>query len=64
MVYENVRMITKFADRAYFSNITEANIYESFTHKMAAKANWHRHYATVTLCVRCTARHNTEATVT
>jgi len=41
MVYENVRMITKFADRAYFSNITEANIYESFTHKTAAKASWH-----------------------
>jgi len=25
------------------------NIYQSFTHKMAAKASWHRHYVTVTL---------------
>jgi len=26
------------------------NIYQSFTHKMAAKASWHRNYVTVTLC--------------
>ena len=38
------------AKKAYFSDITVANIYESFTHKMAAKASWHRYYVTVTLC--------------
>jgi len=27
------------------------NIYESFTHKMATKASWHRNYVTVTLCI-------------
>ena len=27
-----------------------ANISKSFTHKMAAKAIWHRNYVTVTLC--------------
>jgi len=35
----------------YFSDITVANISESFTHKMAAKASWHRNYVTVTLCI-------------
>ena len=28
-----------------------ANIYRSFTHKMAAKASWHRNYVTVTVCI-------------
>jgi len=28
-----------------------ANIYESFTRKMATKASWHRNYVTVTLCI-------------
>jgi len=27
------------------------NIWESFTHKMAAKASWHWNYVTVTLCI-------------
>ena len=31
------------AKKAYLSGITVRNIYESFTHKMAAKANWHRY---------------------
>jgi len=29
------------ANKAYFSAITVKNIYDSFTHKMAAKASWH-----------------------
>jgi len=29
------------ANKAYLSAITAKNIYESFTHKMAAKASWH-----------------------
>ena len=28
-----------------------ANISQSFTHKMAAKASWHRNYVTVTLYI-------------
>jgi len=28
------------ANKAYFSDITVKNIYESFTQKMAVKANW------------------------
>jgi len=32
-------MITMFVSKAYFSIVK--NIYESFTHKMAAKASWH-----------------------
>jgi len=44
LVYENVWMI------AYFGDITVKNIYQS-THKMAAKASWHRNYVTVTLCI-------------
>jgi len=36
------------ASKAYFSDVTVKNIYESFTHKMAAKASWHRNYVTVT----------------
>jgi len=31
--------------------ITVKNIFESFTHKMATKASWHRNYVTVTLCI-------------
>ena len=27
------------------------NIYESFAHKMATKASWHRNYVTGTLCI-------------
>ena len=29
----------------------EKNISQSVTHKIAAKASWHRNYATVTLCM-------------
>jgi len=31
--------------------MTVKNIYQSFAHKMAAKASWHRNYVTVTLCI-------------
>ena len=44
-------MITSFADEAYFCDITVKNIYQSFTHKMAAKASWHWNYVTVTHCI-------------
>jgi len=39
------------ANEAYFSAITVKNIYESFTHKMAAKPRWHWNYVTVTQCI-------------
>jgi len=35
----------------YFSDITVKNICQSFAHKMAAKASWHRNYVTVILCI-------------
>jgi len=36
------------ANKAYFSAIiVKKIIYESFTHKMATKASWHRNYVTV-----------------
>ena len=38
--------------KTYFSDITVKNIYQSFTHKMSAKASWHRNYVTVTSCIR------------
>jgi len=41
----------KYFFHQYFSAITVKNIYESFTHKMATKASWHRNYVTVTLCM-------------
>ena len=41
----------QLANKAYFSDITVKNVYQSFTHKMAAKASWHRNYVTVTLCI-------------
>ena len=41
----------ELANKAYFSDIIMKNIYQSFTHKMAAKANWHWNYVTVTLCI-------------
>jgi len=37
--------------KAYFSDTTVKNIYQSFTHKMATKASWHRNYVTVTLSI-------------
>jgi len=40
LVYENV-YDHYLANKAYFSAITVKNIYESFTHNMAAKASWH-----------------------
>ena len=33
----------QLTNKAYLSGITVRNIYESFTHKMAAKASWHRY---------------------
>jgi len=36
------RQDRKLTNKAYLSDITVRNIYESFTHKMAAKTNWHR----------------------
>ena len=43
--------MSQFANSAYFSNITAANTSKSFTHKMAAKASWHRNYVTITPCI-------------
>jgi len=40
-------MIISLPGKAYFSDITVKNIYQSFTHKMAAKASWHWNYVTV-----------------
>jgi len=37
--------------QSYLGDIVVANISESFTHKMAAKASWHRNYVTVILCI-------------
>jgi len=34
-------MITILPIKRYFSAIIVKNIYESFTHKMAAKPGWH-----------------------
>ena len=31
------------SNKAYLSTITVTNIYQSFTHKMVAKTNWHRY---------------------
>jgi len=37
-------------NKAYFGDITvKKNIYQSFTHKMAAKASWYWNYVIVTL---------------
>jgi len=41
------------------SDITVANVYQSFTHKMAAKASWRRNYVTVTRFI-CSAYWETE----
>ena len=41
----------ELAGKAYFSDATKKNIYQSFTNKMAAKASWHRNYVTVTRCI-------------
>jgi len=30
-------------DKVYLSEVTVTNIYESFTHKLAAKTSWHRY---------------------
>jgi len=44
------------ANKAYFSAIiVKKIIYESFTHKMATKASWHRNYVTVTLYIASAA---------
>jgi len=48
--------------RSYFGDIIVANISESFTHKMAAKASWHRNYVTVIICIRlCSCNTSTES---
>jgi len=36
-------MTTDLPTEAYLSAITVANIYKSFTYKMAVKINWHRY---------------------
>ena len=33
----------ELTNKAYLGDITAANIYKSFTHKMAAKTSWHRY---------------------
>jgi len=33
----------QLANKVYLSDVTVANISESFTHKMTAKTSWHRH---------------------
>jgi len=43
LVQENVHTITDFTNEAYLSTITVANIFQSFTYKMAAKINGHRY---------------------
>ena len=45
-------------NKAYLSGITVRNIYESVTHKTAAKTSWHieRNYVTVTLCIEYCSR--------
>ena len=48
-------MITSLATERISAGITVANISESFAHKMAAKASWHRNYDTVTVCILITA---------
>jgi len=35
-------------NEAHFSNITVKTIYQRFSHKVAAKASWHRNCVTVT----------------
>jgi len=40
----------KLANKADLSDITVANIYERFTHKMAAKTNWHRYESKLRYC--------------
>ena len=44
----------KLTNTAYLSDIAVRNIYESFTHKMAAKSSWYRYgtkLRSVTLCI-------------
>jgi len=40
----------QLANKAYLSDITAANISESFTHKMAVKTSWHRHESKLHHC--------------
>jgi len=44
-------MITNKANKAYYSDMAVKNIYQSVTHKMAAKASRHRNYVIVALCI-------------
>jgi len=38
------------ANKAYLSDVTVTNISPSFTHKMVAKTNWHRHGTKLRYC--------------
>jgi len=49
-------MITSLATKRISAILP--NISESFTHKMPAKASWHRNYVTVTLCIAEAAMSN------
>jgi len=40
----------QLTNKAYLSDITERNISPSFTHKMAAKINWHRYGTKLHYC--------------
>ena len=51
MVYENVCMISTMPTKRISAISQWKKICRSSTHKMAAKASWHRHYVTVTLCI-------------
>ena len=52
MVYENVWMITIACQQSVFQRWhSEKHLSTFITHKMAAKASWHRNYVTVTLCI-------------
>jgi len=39
----DLRQCPYVINKAYLSDILVRNIYESFTHKMAAKTSWHRY---------------------
>jgi len=51
LVNENVRVIISLPTKRISLISQWKNIYQGFTHKMAAKASWHWNYLTVTLCL-------------
>ena len=55
LVYGNVCMIINLPTRSILA-ISQWNIYQSFTHKMAAKTSWYWSYVTVTLCIQPRSR--------